>query len=68
MKRSVLDVIAHEDLTEGELCELRRFFDSEYFDEYGEWDPEQPYGYSLHDVHVIARRRPRGRECGMGPP
>lgn len=55
MKHSALDVIAHEDLSEAELCELRRLFDSEYLDDFGEWDPEQPYGYAPHDVHVVAR-------------
>lgn len=54
MKHPMLDVIAHEDLTESELCELRRLFDSEYLDDFGEWDPVQPYGYAPHDVHAIA--------------
>ncbi len=30
-------------------------FDSEYLKEFGEWDPQQPYGYASHDVHVMAR-------------
>ncbi|WP_224763650.1 GNAT family N-acetyltransferase [Salinibacterium sp. ZJ70] len=24
--------------------------------EFGDWNPQQPYGYAPHDVHVIARR------------
>lgn len=39
----------------GRWGELRRLFDSEYLEEFGEWDPEQPYGYASHDFHVIAR-------------
>lgn len=30
-------------------------FDSEYLKEFGEWDPQQPYGYASHDVHVMVR-------------
>lgn len=35
--------------------ELREFFGSEYLEEFGEWDPQQSYGYASHDVHVRAR-------------
>ncbi len=33
-------------------------FDSEY-QEFGEWDPQQPYGYAPHDVHIMARNEGR---------
>lgn len=55
MTSPLIEVIAHEELTEGDLGELRRLFDSEYLDEFGQWDPSQPYGYASHDFHVIAR-------------
>nr|WP_246465323.1 GNAT family N-acetyltransferase [Ruania alkalisoli] len=35
--------------------ELRRLFDSEYLEDFGEWDREQLYGYAPHDAHVMAR-------------
>lgn len=34
------------------VCAL---FDAEYLRDFGAWDPEQPYGYAPHDVHVVAR-------------
>ncbi|WP_309132994.1 GNAT family N-acetyltransferase [Brevibacterium sp.] len=55
MKPHSIEVLAHEDLAEADLGELRRLFDTEYLDDLGEWNPEQPYGYAAHDVHVIAR-------------
>lgn len=39
----------------GDLNRLRLLFDSEYLGAFGAWDPEQPYGYAAHDVHIIAR-------------
>lgn len=54
MNRSI-DVVAHEALTPSDLSELRALFDSEYLAAFGEWDPELPYGYAPHDVHVVAR-------------
>lgn len=35
--------------------ELREFFGSKYLEEFGEWDPQQSYGYASHDAHVMAR-------------
>lgn len=49
-------VVPHHELTRGELSGLRTLFDAEYLDEFGDWNPEQPYGYAPHDVHVIASR------------
>lgn len=54
MKYSV-DVVAHDALALHEICDLRSLFYGEYLGEFGAWDPEQPYGYAGHDVHVIAR-------------
>lgn len=50
-----IDVVAHEALTSEAISQLKRLFDDEYLDDFGEWDPAQPYGYAPHDVHVIAR-------------
>lgn len=55
MREHSIDALGHGDLTEADLGELRRLFDSEYLHGFGEWDPEQPYGYASHEVHVIAR-------------
>lgn len=38
-----------------ELGELRRLFDSEYLEEFDQWDLDQPYGFASHDFQVIAR-------------
>ncbi|WP_313354946.1 GNAT family N-acetyltransferase [Microbacterium sp.] len=51
-----ISVTSHRDLTRGDLAGLRALFDAEYLSEFGDWDPDQPYGYAPHDVHVIARR------------
>ena len=55
MKSLSIAVVTHDRLTRADLGGLRRLFDSEYREEFGDWDPEQPYGYASHDVHVIAR-------------
>jgi aminoglycoside 2'-N-acetyltransferase I len=39
-----IDVVAHDELTPNLLGDLRRLFDDEYFDQFGVWSPEQPYG------------------------
>lgn len=44
----------HGELTSDDLDGLRALFDAEYLREFGGWNPEQPYGYAPHDVHVIA--------------
>lgn len=59
MKRHSIEVIAHQELTEADLHGLRQLFDSEYLEEFGEWDPQQPYGYAPHDVHIMARNEGR---------
>ncbi|WP_245822891.1 hypothetical protein [Brachybacterium avium] len=55
MKHHSIKILAHQELTEADLGELRQLFDSEYLKEFGEWDPQQPYGCVSHDVHVMAR-------------
>ena len=50
-----IDIVAHEELTSEDRSQLQLLFDDEYFHEFGEWDPSQPYGYAPHDLHVIAR-------------
>ena len=55
MKNPSIEVIAHQELTEADLRGLRQLFDSEYLTEFGQWDPQQPYGYAPHDVHIMAR-------------
>lgn len=47
--------LSHAELAPDELMQLRRLFDAEYRDDHGEWDPELPYGYAPHDLHVLAR-------------
>lgn len=49
-----LRVTAHPDLTASDLRALRELFDHEYLDEYGDWNPDAPYGYSPADIHVTA--------------
>lgn len=50
-----LDVIAHEALSTVDIVGIRRLLDAEYLSDFGPWDPELPYGYAPHDVHVVAR-------------
>ncbi|MGO2067003.1 GNAT family N-acetyltransferase [Glutamicibacter arilaitensis] len=50
-----VDVVAHKDLAEQDIAKLRRLFDAEYLQDFGTWDPEQPYGYARHDFHAMAR-------------
>lgn len=47
-------IMSHDSLAPGMLASLRLLFDREYCVEHGEWDPDQPYGYAPHDLHVIA--------------
>lgn len=49
-------VVAHSELTTEEEAGLRGLFDAEYGQDFGGWDPELPYGYAPHDVHVLARQ------------
>lgn len=55
MSRQVIGAVEHDELAGSDLRELRRLFDAEYYDDFGEWDPGQPYGYVSHDTHVVAR-------------
>ncbi|MFK3676098.1 GNAT family N-acetyltransferase [Microbacterium sp. NPDC090218] len=55
MTSVVIDAVSHDRLTTDDVARLRELFDAEYFAEFGAWDPDQPYGYAPHDVHVIAR-------------
>ena len=50
-----INVIAHAELTARNFVGLRRLFDAEYLDDFGEWDPDMPYGYAPHSVPVIAQ-------------
>lgn len=59
MTEVAIQVVAHDELTTSDLTELRRLFDAEYQAEFGEWDPDMPYGYAPHDVHVFAWRNGR---------
>lgn len=46
----------HQDLNLRELAALEVLFDSEYLSDYGQWNPDAPYGYSPADFHVLAYR------------
>lgn len=35
------------------IAQLGKLFDAEYFEEYGRWTPDAPYGYSPADFHTI---------------
>jgi aminoglycoside 2'-N-acetyltransferase I len=51
-----IDVVAHAELTAGDVARLHRMFDAEYQEGCGTWDPELPYGYAPHNFHIIARQ------------
>lgn len=55
MPEIAINVVAHDELTSSDLAGLRWLFDAEYQNDFGEWDPDMPYGYAPHAVHVIAR-------------
>ena len=55
MTALVIDTVPHDRLTAHDVEHLRELFDDEYLVQFGEWDPDQPYGYAPHDLHVIAR-------------
>lgn len=48
----------HVDLSVAELDALRKLFDSEYLSDFGQWNPDAPYGYSPADFHVLAFQGP----------
>ncbi|WP_431030805.1 GNAT family N-acetyltransferase [Plantibacter sp. RU18] len=49
-------VTAHQDLSGADLDRLRELFDDEYLHDFGDWNPERPYGYAPADFHVTATR------------
>jgi len=51
-----IDVVAHSSLTVDDVAGLRRLFDAEYQQGFGDWDPDLPYGYAPHDFHIVARQ------------
>ena len=55
MRRHSIEALVHQELIEADLRGLRQFFESEYLKGIGESDPQQPYGYASHDVHIMAR-------------
>ena len=55
MKHHLIEVLAHKELPEADLAELRQRFDGEHLEEFGTWGPDQPYGYPSRDFHVVAR-------------
>lgn len=50
-----IETVPHALLTARDLEGLRALFDAEYLADFGAWDPELPYGYAPHDVHIVAR-------------
>lgn len=51
-----VNIVEHDALSESQSAALRELFDREYRAEYGEWNPDRPYGYSPADVHTIVFR------------
>lgn len=49
-------IVEHDALSESQSAALRELFDREYRAEYGEWNPDRPYGYSPADVHTVIFR------------
>lgn len=47
-------VTAHQNLSGSGIDRLRDLFDDEYLHDFGDWDPDAPYGYSPADFHVTA--------------
>lgn len=50
----VIQVRRHVDLTTRELDALESLFDREYWNDFGPWNADAPYGYSPADTHVLA--------------
>lgn len=50
-----IETVPHALLTARDLEGLRALFDAEYLADFGARDPELPYGYAPHDVHIVAR-------------
>lgn len=53
---TTLHTIAQDALRADHVGALRALFDAEYLPSHGTWDPDLPYGYAGHDVHVMALR------------
>ncbi|UKA59385.1 GNAT family N-acetyltransferase [Arthrobacter sp. FW306-2-2C-D06B] len=52
--QTTIRVVRHSHLLRGTIEGLRSLFDAEYYETFGVWDPDCPYGYSPADVHVLA--------------
>ncbi|WP_237704722.1 GNAT family N-acetyltransferase [Nesterenkonia sp. F] len=50
-----VEAVHHAALTAPDMERVRGLFDDEYRSNLGPWNPDQPYGYAPHDVHVVAR-------------
>ncbi len=46
MTSIIIDAVPHGRLTTSDMAQLQALFDDEYLGEFGEWDPDQPYGYA----------------------
>lgn len=66
MKELSIEVLAHDALAGRDLDLLHLLFDREYLEAFGPWGPEQPYGYTGHDTHVIARANDGGIVAHVG--
>lgn len=68
----LLDVVALADLTAGDIAMLHRLFDVEDQQDFGNSDPEPPYGCAPHDFLIAARHgsKPVGRagQSAFDPP
>lgn len=49
-----IEAAEHGQLAPGSVGQLRALFDAGYLQDFGRWDPEQPYGYAPHGMHFIA--------------
>ncbi|MCZ9884538.1 GNAT family N-acetyltransferase [Arthrobacter sp. B2a2-09] len=52
--QTTIRVVRHTHLPPRTIESVRSLFDAEYYEKFGPWDPDCPYGYSPADVHVIA--------------
>ena len=50
-----INVIAHDELTSSDLVGLRRLFDAEYLDDFGEWPRAAGLVSLLRSVRLIGR-------------
>ncbi|GAA4664660.1 GNAT family N-acetyltransferase [Frondihabitans cladoniiphilus] len=61
-----IDMLDHAGLTAPDIAGLRALFDAKYHDDFGEWNPDRPYGYSPADFHVVARQTDAAGERIVG--